>query len=120
MRVALVSPDLLFGSRIASLVESAGAELQRIDHPGDLPLPEEVSVVLVDWAYRTSTWAQLLHSWAANSSRADSPPRVVLFGPHTDLTAHAEARSGGLGPMWARSRLLADLPQLLAQAAGRA
>jgi hypothetical protein len=39
---------------------------------------------------------------------------VVLFGPHTDLAAHAEARAAGLGPMLARSKLLADLPTLLA------
>ena len=42
-----------------------------------------------------------------------APARVVLFGPHTDLAAHGAAREAGLGPMWARSKLVAELPDLL-------
>jgi hypothetical protein len=39
--------------------------------------------------------------------------RVILFGPRTDLEAHAAARAAGLGPMWARSKVIAGLPSLL-------
>ena len=35
---------------------------------------------------------------------------IILFGPHTDLDAHAAAREAGLGPMRARSALVAGLP----------
>ena len=45
-------------------------------------------------------------------SRIDAA-RVILFGRHTDLEAHADARAAGLGPMWARSKLVAELPQLM-------
>jgi hypothetical protein len=37
----------------------------------------------------------------------------VLFGPHTDLDAHAAARDAGLGPMRARSAFFGALPELL-------
>jgi hypothetical protein len=106
VRVALVSPDLLIASRVASSVESAGSELLRVDDPTDLPTPPP-PLILVDWAYRRDSWSALL---------AESESRVILFGPHTDLQAHADARGAGLGPMWARSRLLSALPDLLATA----
>jgi hypothetical protein len=61
--------------------------------------------VLVDWSARQPHWADAL--------RRLSGPRLVLFGPHTDLEAHAAARDAGLGPMWARSRLLSGLASLL-------
>jgi hypothetical protein len=40
---------------------------------------------------------------------------VILFGPHGDLEAHAAARATGLGPMIARSKLVADLPTLVTE-----
>ena len=46
-------------------------------------------------------------------SRALRGPRLILFGPHTDLEAHADARAAGLGPMWARSKLVAELQALM-------
>ena len=103
MRVALVSPDLLIGSRIAAIVESTGAELLRTDDPSRLPTPTP-ELILVDWSYRQPGWAEVL---------ARSGSRVIVFGPHTDIQAHADARAGGLGPMLARSRLLSALPGLL-------
>ena len=39
--------------------------------------------------------------------------RVVVFGPHTDLEAHAAARAAGIGPMMARSKLVTSLAELL-------
>jgi hypothetical protein len=53
-----------------------------------------------------------LTSWclrAPDSAR----PRLVVFGPHADLEAHAAAREAGIGPMLARSKLVSALPQLL-------
>jgi hypothetical protein len=64
--------------------------------------------VLVDWSARQPDWADAL--------RRLSSPRLVLFGPHTDLEAHAAARDAGLGPMWARSKLLASLRNVMGRA----
>jgi hypothetical protein len=114
LTVVLVSRELLFASRIAGAAERLGVDLVRVDDPAGLPAPSNVSLVLVDWAAREPNWGEQLAGWCAQST-VSGAPRAVLFGPHTDLEAHAAARAAGLGPMWARSRLLAELPGLLSR-----
>ena len=113
MTVVLIGRDLLFGSRIADAAARAEREFLRVDDPGGLPPPSSVQLVLVDWAERRPEWGEQLSAWCAGLPEAERP-RPVLFGPHTDLAAHADARSAGLGPMWARSKVVVDLPALLA------
>ena len=112
MTVAVVSRDLMIATRIADAGAHAGVEVQRFDDPDQLPPAAELSLVLVAWDERRPDWGERLVAWCADAPQS-APPRVVLFGPHTDLAAHAEARASGLGPMWARSKLLADLATLL-------
>ncbi len=112
MTVGLVSRELLFASRIAGAAEHAGTELVRVDDPAHLPPPAEISLVLVDWIERQPGWAEALAGWCQDAPDSRRP-RIILFGPHTDLEAHAAARAAGLGPMWARSKLLSELPTLL-------
>jgi hypothetical protein len=102
MKVAAVVSDLMLFSRIESAARVAGAELARVDSPSDVPA--DADLVLVDWSAREPDWADTLRAAAG---------RVILFGPHTDLDAHAAARGAGLAPMWARSRLMAALPRIL-------
>jgi hypothetical protein len=104
MKVAAVVRDLMLFSRIESAARVAGVELARVDAPSDIP--PDADLILVDWSAREPDWADAL--------RALSGPRVIVFGPHTDLEAHAAAREAGLGPMWARSKLLISLGELLA------
>ncbi len=54
------------------------------------------------------------HPDLTDALRARTTSRVILFGQHTDLADHADARATGLGPIWARSKLLASLKPLLA------
>ena len=103
MRVAAVITDLMLYSRIESAAAAAGATLIRVDSPSDLP--DDLDLVLVDWSARQPDWADAL--------RARTTSRVILFGQHTDLGAHAAARAAGLGPMWARSKLITELPDLV-------
>jgi hypothetical protein len=103
MRVGAVVSDLMLFSRIESAAASAGATLVRVDSPA--LLPPDLDLVLVDWSAREPDWTDAL--------RAIVRARVILFGPHVDLDAHAAAKAAGLGPMWARSRLLPALPLLL-------
>lgn len=106
MRVAAVVSDLMFYSRIEAAAAAAGASLVRVDSPADLPdTNEALDLVLVDWSARSRDWADTL--------RGRTACRVILFGPHTDLESHAAARESGLGPMWARSKVLSALPKLL-------
>ena len=115
MTVALVARDLLIATRIADAGSRAGVELQRYDDPGQLPPAAELSLVLVAWDERRPDWGSALATWCASAPQS-SQPRIILFGPHTDLAAHAEARAAGLGPMWARSKLLVGLPSLMSGA----
>jgi hypothetical protein len=110
--VAVVARDLMIASRIADAGARAGVDVQRFDDPSQLPPAADVTLVLVAWDERRPEWGDRLLAWCADAPQSTSP-RVVLFGPHTDLAAHAEARASGLGPMWARSKLLAELPALL-------
>jgi hypothetical protein len=105
MRVAAVIGDLMLFSRIEAAGAAAGADVIRVDSPASLPA--ELDVVLVDWSDRRPDWTDALQR------RRDG--RIVLFGRHTDLEAHAAARAAGLGPMWARSKLVAELPTLFAE-----
>ena len=102
MRVAAVVTDLMLYSRIESAARVAGVDLARVDSPTDAP--PDADLVLVDWSARRPDWTDALRAL---------PGRVILFGPHTDLEAHADARATGLGPMWARSKLLSSLPEVL-------
>lgn len=114
MSVALVARDLIFGSRILAAA-APRIPVFRCDDPSQLPPPFGIDLVLVDWSERQPGWATALTDWVA-AAPAPHRPRVILYGPHTDLAAHAEARAAGLGPMWARSRILRELPSLLARA----
>jgi hypothetical protein len=111
--VALVS-DLISASRIESVVTAAGGELTRIDDPSSLPPVATVDLLVVDWGARRPDWGPALTRWRAGSSAADHP-RVVMFGPHTDRGAHADARAAGLGPMRARSAFFSGLASIVAR-----
>ena len=102
MKVAAVVSDLMLFSRIESAARVAGAELARVDSPSDVPADAEL--VLVDWSARQPDWADTLRA---------APGRVILFGPHTDLDAHAAARDAGLAPMWARSKFVSAVGSLM-------
>ena len=108
MRVAVIADDLMVYSRVAAAVSSAGGSVVRLGGPDELAGSESLDLVLVDWSARRPSWTETLRTWG----RAFPGTRVVLFGRHTDLAAHAEARAAGLGPMWARSKLVAELPSL--------
>ena len=105
MTVAAVVSDLMLYSRIESAARVSGASLARVDAPS--AVSPDAELVLVDWSARDPSWADPL------CARREAGARVILFGPHTDLEGHAAARALGLGPMWARSRLLSTLLDLL-------
>ena len=103
MKVAAVVTDLMLYSRIESAARVAGVELARVDTPHDIP--PDAELILVDWSAREPGWPAAL--------RRRPGARVLLFGPHTDLEAHAAAREAELGPMWARSKLLSSLSSVM-------
>ena len=112
MTVALLARDLIIASRVAAAAERSREPFARFDDPAGLPPPSEVRLLLVDWGERAPDWGERIVAWCAGAPEA-ARPRILLFGPHVDLAAHAAARSAGLGPMLARSKLVADLAALL-------
>lgn len=112
MRAVLLARDLIIGSRVAEAAVRAGAQISRADAPQDLPEASEVDLLLVDWAERDADWGKEIASW--RDAAGERAPRVIVFGPHTDLEAHAAAKEAGIGPMMARSKLVASLEDLLA------
>lgn len=111
MNAVALGTDLIIYSRMLSVAASTGAGMSRVDDPAHLPAPQVVDLVLVDWGSRAVSWADELQGWRGRAR--EGAPRVLLYGPHTDLDAHAAARAAGLGPMWARSRLLEQLRAIL-------
>ncbi len=100
--------DLLLFSKIDAAANAAGAQLLRVDSVDALADDIAFDLILVDWSERGPTWASRL------ADRANPRSRLLLFGRHTDLAAHEAARDAGLGPMWARSRLVGHLAELFA------
>lgn len=102
-----MATDLMMVSRIAAAADRAGVELQHLASPQDLPAASGIGLVIVDWSEREPGWGEALSAWLEGSDA-----RMVIFGQHTDLEAHKAARAAGLGPMWARSRLMNALESL--------
>lgn len=113
MRVVALSRDLIVASRIVGQATAAGHDAQLVGDLLGLPPPASVHLLFVNWADREPDWAERLNAWRT-AVEAGSAPRLVVYGPHTDFEAHAAAKAAGLGPMWARSRLVSALPGLLA------
>lgn len=111
--IVVVSSDLLVVSRIASLAEAAGADWIRVDSPSEMPEPDALLRAYVDWGARQAEWGRVLSDWAQRAIQKKAPP-PTLFGPHTDLAAHREARVLGIGPMVGRSKLFATVSSRLA------
>jgi hypothetical protein len=90
-RVAVVAPELMFGSRIEGGVRAAGHELVRADDDPDLVIAD---VELVDPA------------GIAGRAR-------LGFYPHTQVELRRRAEAAGFDLVVPRSRLARELPQLV-------
>jgi hypothetical protein len=112
VRVVVLSRDLLIASRILAKATAEGHDAELVSEPTRLPPASAVDQLFVNWADRAAEWTDELNQWRA--SAAATGPRIILFGPHSDIEAHAAAKAAGLGPMLARSKLVADLPRLIA------
>ena len=112
IRVVALVQDLITASKIESSVAGIGGALARIESPSQLPSASDVDVLLVDWGDRQPEWGASIAKWRDRATGGRSP-RVILFGPHTDLVAHAAARDAGLGPMTARSAFFGSLLEIL-------
>jgi hypothetical protein len=90
-RVAIVVPDLLFGSRIEGGVRAAGHELVAVDADPDLVIAD-VEVVDPDGV--------------------DGRARLGFY-PHTNVELRRRAEAAGFDMVVPRSRIARELPQLV-------
>lgn len=112
--VALVT-DLLFATRIADSIRRQGGEPVLVISARELRLaldrwPELVFIDL---------HALPAEEWQPEVRRAKSLPQsrnipIVAFGSHVDSDALKAARAAGCDHVWARSRFVEALPQLVA------
>jgi hypothetical protein len=112
VRIGVLSRDLILASRILGQASAAGHLGQLTTDPSALPPADALDLLFVNWDDRQDSWGVALSAWR-DGAAPGSAPRLVLYGPHTDLGGHAAARAAGLGPMLARSKLLAELPRIM-------
>jgi hypothetical protein len=95
-RVAVVVPDLLFGSRVQGGVEAAGHELVAPDADPDLVIAD---VEVVD-------------------PTGVGGPRRLGFYPHVQPDLKRRAEDAGFDMVVPRSRIARELPDLVARVLG--
>ncbi|MCL4393429.1 MAG: hypothetical protein M1482_01180 [Chloroflexi bacterium] len=106
-------PDLMFATRIQDAARALGYDLRAIDSPagfdaaagGGRPPLVVISLDTPDWR-------------AAVESAKSVGARVLAFGSHRDVDTMLSARAAGCDEVVARSRMAAELPELLKKYAG--
>jgi hypothetical protein len=116
LRVCALAPDLIAASRVQDAVERLGDDFVRLTKIEDLPGPEAIDLLVVDWGMRESSWGRRIADWRATGPGV----QILLFGPHTDKDAHGSAALHHLGPVMARSGFFERLEGLLSKARGAA
>lgn len=113
--VVILATDLFFSVRIADVVRQVGARPVVVSDAAALQTAVDAwpDLVLIDLA--------AAQGWDAVVRRARRQPEtknlfIVAFGSHVDTEALKAARAAGCDHAWARSRFMAELPQLVHQA----
>lgn len=105
--VVAVVPDLIFASRIVSLVERLGSVARVITTPADLAsllAESRPGLVLVDLAARGIDPMEVIRL-----AKEAQVPRIVAFGPHLDREKRAAALAAGADRWVTNQRLLEAL-----------
>lgn len=113
--LALVT-DLMFGTRIADVIRAQGGQ------PVLATSAEEFRAGLERWPVLILIDVHALpgEQWHPEVQRAKNSPQSKLipiygFGSHVDTAALKAARHAGCDHVWARSRFVAELPDLVAR-----
>ncbi len=107
MRLVLLVDDLYFRVRLTDLAERLGLE---VCDPNGVPDDGRPVLAVVDLAGPSARWAEAVKTLKA---RLESRVTVLGFGPHRDVGLFRAARAAGFDQVWARSKLVADLPAFL-------
>jgi hypothetical protein len=112
-RLVLFVDDLYFRVRLTDLAERLGLE---VSDPAAIPDDGGPVLAVVDLAGKAELWSR-----AVADLKARLGPRLTVlgFGPHRDVGLFQQARATGFDHVWAKSKLVSDLPDFLNRLAKR-
>ncbi len=120
-RIIVVVKDLFFALRIGNTLRPLGYQVQRVDAEGALQAATRVdppALIVVDLNFRgIDPPRQIAALKAAPATRAVP---ILAFGSHLDHAAREAAKAAGADRVVANSKLVEDLPALVARYAGAA
>ena len=109
--VLALGADLLFASRLESIVTRAGANFATARSAEELRTRlDSPTLVLIDLGARGLDLAA-----AVQSAREAGARVVVAYGPHKDVAARRRALDAGCDRWLANSKLFETLPDLLSR-----
>jgi DNA-binding NarL/FixJ family response regulator len=116
VRIALLSPDLLFGSRVEGGLRAAGHDVERYDGE-DLAraAAPDADVLIVDLTADSYDGATLVESM--NMGRELGSTRTLGFYSHVDQETRRRAEQAGFDRVVPRSRMAREMVQLVEELA---
>jgi DNA-binding NarL/FixJ family response regulator len=111
-RVALLCPDLLFGSKVEGGLRAAGHEVERYgDEATARAAAPEADVLVIDLADPTIDGATLVDSMRSGAELGGT--RTLGFYSHVDQDARTRAEQAGFDLVVPRSRMNREMAQLV-------
>ena len=111
-RVALLCPDLLFGSKVVGGLTAAGHEVERFDaEDAARRAASESDLLVVDLTTDVLDGATLVESM--NMGRELAGVRTLGFYSHVDLEAKRRAEDAGFDVVVPRSRMAREMANLV-------
>jgi CheY-like chemotaxis protein len=116
-RVALLCPDLLFGSKVEGGLRAAGHEVERYgDEASARAAAPRSDVLAIDLADPTIDGAGLVADMSARGELADT--RTLGFYSHVDQDTRRRAEEAGFDLVVPRSRMNREMAALVERLAG--
>ncbi len=115
-KVVVLEPDLFFAPRLVDVIQAQGGEPVLVETPEafveavDRTFPY---LALVDLS-TPGDWERAIRRCKLRPHTRQTP--IVAFGSHVDTATLARARAAGADHVWARSRFMAELPDLVRRA----
>jgi CheY-like chemotaxis protein len=112
-RVALLSPDLLFGSKVQGALEIAGHTVARFATPERLSVAAQFhDVVIFDLTAEGIDAPDVLHSLREHGALEEGTPTLGYYS-HVDTETRTRALEAGFTRVVPRSRMAREGPVLV-------
>ena len=115
LSIAVLTPDLFFAPRFADVIRLQGGDPLLVETPDALVDVVDAAfpvLVLVD-LNAPGDWEQAIRRLKLRPHTRQIP--LYAFGSHVETAALTAARRAGADHAWARSKLMAELPELVAR-----